>query len=535
MLLSIRNAAIIYKNIFYEVKKLAFFYNPVFFGWGNYAESYHMTIYGRYFPGSTEVDSNLTSMILIFSFALNPMTTQKKKSTSFLVLFLFAFGLPILFFSCRKASRPFNIILMISDGCGYNCFRAASLYQYGRAGTQIYDSFPVQCAVCTHSASSTPYDPQKAWASFEFILSDPTDSAAAGTAMATGIKTNDGMVGIDPLGKGLLSIVDLSETLGKKTGTVTTVPFCHATPASFLVQAESRYQYDKIAYRIIKESPVDVVMGCGHPYYDRSGRPAGEPNFRYVGGRALWEALTGGEAGADADGDGLPDPWTVVQSAGEFRALMKGDTPERVLGIAPVYRTLQLEREGDVSADPFDVPFIKTVPTLAEMSLAAVNILDDDPDGFFLMIEGGAVDWAGEDNHIERMVEEQSSFNEAVEAVVKWIETSSNWHDTLLIVTSDHETGYITGPGSGRESPDGGISGTWKPLVNKGKGNVPEMEWHSDYHTNALVPLFAKGFGSERLLAKADMEDPVRGGYLDNTDIGKVILALLIERISAPE
>ncbi|MBN1270960.1 MAG: alkaline phosphatase [Candidatus Aminicenantes bacterium] len=447
-----------------------------------------------------------------------------------IIIFLTAGITLATFFSCRRALRPLNIILMISDGCGYNCFNAASLYQYGRTGMQVYDSFPVQCAVCTHSASSTPYDPKKAWTSFEFILSDPTDSAAAATAMATGIKTNDGTVGLDPGGAKLINVVDLAEVMGKKTGTVTSVQFCHATPAAFIAKAENRYQYEKIAYQIIKESPVDVVMGCGHPYYDGSGRPVEEPNFRYVGNRGLWEGLVNGEPGADADGDGKPDPWTVIQTAEKFRGLIEGKTPERVFGIAPILKTLQQGREGDVLSDPFDVPLVTSVPTLAEMSLAAINVLDDDPDGFFLMVEGGAVDWAGEENQKGRLIEEQIFFNQAVQAVVEWIETHSSWQDTLLIVTTDHDTGYITGPGSGKEPPDGDLSKTWKDLVNKGKGKVPDMEWHSEYHTNALVPLFANGFGSERMAALADKKDRVRGNYLDNTDIGRVIIELLIER-----
>ena len=456
---------------------------------------------------------------------------KKKSLPVFLILLVISL---ILFIppSCRRAPRPLNIILMISDGCGYNCFDLASLYQYGRTETQVYDSFPVRFAVSTHSASSTPYDPQKAWASFEFVLSDPTDSAAAATAMATGVKTNDNMVCLSPDGTRLTSIIELAEGLGKKTGTVTSVTFCHATPASFLAHADDRYKYGEIVRQIIRESPADVVMGCGHPYYDRSGRPIEEPEFRYVGDQKTWEALLRGELGADADLDGRPDPWTVIQTAEAFRSMIEGPAPSRVFGIAPTNRTLQQEREGDEQADPFDVSLVQTVPTLSEMALAALNVLDDDPDGFFLMIEGGAVDWACEDIQTGRLIEEQISFNQAVEAVVDWVETNSRWADTLLIVTSDHETGYITGPGSGKELPGGDLSKTWKPLVNKGKGKIPEMEWHHDDHTNALVPLYAKGYGSERFAALADETDPVRGFYLDNTEIGLLMIELLKERSS---
>jgi alkaline phosphatase len=406
----------------------------------------------------------------------------------------------------------------------------ASFYQYGRSGAQVYDSFPVQVAVSTHSASGTPYDPLKAWASFGFVLSSPTDSAAAATAMATGVKTNDDMVCLGPDGTRLTSIIELAELLGKKTGAITSVNFCHATPAPFLAHADDRYKYGDIARQIIHESQADVVMGGGHPYYDKSGRLIEEPNFRYVGDRETWEALLRGDAGADADSDGRPDPWTVIQTAEAFRSLIEGPTPSRVFGIVPIYRTLQQEREGDAHADPFEIPFVQTVPTLTEMALAALNVLDDDPEGFFLMIEGGAVDWAGEENQIGRMIEEQVCFNQAAEAVVEWVETHSRWEDTLLIITSDHETGYITGPESGLELPDSDVAKTWRPVENRGKGKVPGMEWHHDEHTNSLVPLYAKGYGSERFAAFADETDPVRGLYLDNTEIGLLMIDLLKER-----
>jgi alkaline phosphatase len=454
---------------------------------------------------------------------------KKKSSASCLAIVLIGFAF-VFFHSCGKTSRPLNIILMISDGCGYNCFELATLYQYGKTGTQVYESFPVHFPVSTFSASSTPYDPQKAWASFDFVLSDPTDSAAAATAFATGVKTNDNTVCLDPDGKMLKSVVELAEERGKKTGVVTSVNFGHATPACFLTHAEDRYEYEEIARQIIFESTADVIMGCGHPYYDRSGLPAEEPNFRYVGDQETWEALLRGDILTDADLDGESDPWTVIETAEGFRSLMEGPTPSRVFGIVPIQRTLQQERDGDGQADPFEVPMVQTVPTLSEMVRGALNVLDDDPDGFFLMIEGGAIDWACEDNQKGRLIEEQISFNNTVEAVLDWIETNSRWADTLLIVTSDHETGYITGPGSGIESPDGDPAKTWKPLVNNGKGKVPGMEWHHEYHTNSLVPLYAKGYGSDRFAMLADETDPVRGLYLDIAEIGQLMIELLKER-----
>jgi alkaline phosphatase len=202
-----------------------------------------------------------------------------------------------------------------------------------------------------------------------------------------------------------------------------------------------------------------------------------------------------------------------------------------VLGVARIYQTLQQQRSGDESAPPYAVPFITSVPTLTEMTMAALNVLDNDRDGFFLMVEGGAVDWAAHSNQTGRMLEEQIAFDETVAAVTEWVETHSSWRETLVIVTSDHETGYLTGPGSGPlESGDlEGGSSSWFPLVNRGRGVVPGLQWNIKGHTNSLVPFFARGSGSRWFEAEADKIDPVRGAYLDNTEIGRVLFSFFGE------
>ncbi len=187
-------------------------------------------------------------------------------------------------------------------------------------------------------------------------------------------------------------------------------------------------------------------------------------------------------------------------------------------GIAQVGSTLQSGRAGDTKADAFAVPFNDNVPDLSQMTLAAFNVLDNDPDGFCIMIEGGAIDWAAHSNLPGRMIEEEVDFSKAVEAVVRWVNRHSNWSETLLIVTGDHETGYLTGPGSDPE---------WKPLVGNGQGRMPGMEWHSGNHTNSLLPLYAKGVGADGFNRMIVQRDPMRGPYIDNTSIAKLIFAAL--------
>lgn len=437
---------------------------------------------------------------------------------------------------CSGSERvPRNIILMIADGCGYGHVAAADYYDTGRLGAQTYEQFPVRVAVSTVSLNTGGYDPRLAEADFGYVEMTgllprkPTDSAAAATALSTGIKTLNGHIGVDSLKQPVENVTERAEKLGKATGVITTVPFPHATPAGFAAHAGDRGSIPEIAAYMLRECRLEVLMGGGHPRYDRQGLALEAPDFRLFGGQALWDSLTQGHCGADRDGDGNPDPWTFIDSLEQFRALASGPAPDRVFGLPRVRETLQQGRGGRVLSPPDSVPFIATVPTLAEMTAAALNVLDADPDGFFLMIEGGAVDWASHGNQTGRMIEEMRDFNRAVDQVVDWVERNGGWKKNLVIVTADHETGRPTSPSA--ESlwptvPAGRKAAVLDP-VNRGRGAVPDLVWHTVRHTNALVPLYAKGAGSKYLAECAKRKDPVRGRFIDNTDIARSIFRLM--------
>jgi alkaline phosphatase len=162
------------------------------------------------------------------------------------------------------------------------------------------------------------------------------------------------------------------------------------------------------------------------------------------------------------------------------------------------------------------------------MTRGALNVLERDEDGFFLMVEGGAVDWAAHANNLPRIIEEQIDFNRAVEAAVRWVETESSWDETLVIVTSDHGNGLLLGPQSG-EVP-------FQPIVNQGTGQLPLARWHTDNHTNELVRLYAHGAGAEGVSALADRRDYGLGYYgaegeeqyyLDNTELFDAMVAAM--------
>jgi alkaline phosphatase len=187
-----------------------------------------------------------------------------------------------------------------------------------------------------------------------------------------------------------------------------------------------------------------------------------------------------------------------------------------VLGTAQVNTTLRQARDGKNTADPaLDTPVNPDLPDLPLLARAAVNTLSQNPKGFFLLIEGGAVDWANHSHQPGRMIQEHIDYINAVEAVVQWIESKSSWKDTLLVLTADHETGLLWGPKSDVEPFD--------PIVDHGKGAMPGLLHNAKGHSNSLVPVYAKGAGSERLAGKVAGKDPVRGPYVDNTGVSEVL------------
>ena len=421
---------------------------------------------------------------------------------------------------------PKNIILMISDGCGSNQILATDYYTYGMAGTQIYEQFPVRLHMSTYSLGqitkdddlSGIYKPAYMWRSFKWMNKNATDSSAAATAMATGKKTYDAAIGVDEDGRNLKTITEEFEDLGKATGVVSSVPFSHATPASFAAHNKNRKNFRRIAVEMIRDSAIDLIMGGGNPLYDKNGKEipnAEDQDYRYVGGKVIWDELLTGVIGADADKDGVKDPWILIQTKEDFERLQTGAAPRRLIGIPQVYETLQQGRSGNTTAAAFETDFIKNVPTLEVMSNVALNVLDANKDGFFLLIEGGAVDWANHANQSGRMIEEETDFNNTVSAVCRWVEENGGWDQTLVIVTADHESGCLSGE-----------TDAFSKVLNNGKGNMPVMVWNSSFHTNQLVPFFAKGSGADLFASCADQTDPVMGPYLDNTEIAKVIRTL---------
>ena len=285
-------------------------------------------------------------MLTIFSWLFRITHYERRRSllnASFIILFFMVFCQTVFAelpkdkcIDTARGPNVKNVIIMIADGCGYNHVNAASIYRYGATGTQVYEKFPIRLGMSTYQAAQG-YDLQMVWKYFNYVNLEYTDSSATATAMACGVKTYDGAIGVDVNGFQMENILERAEAVGKATGVVTTVQFCHATPASFVAHNVSRDDYRQIALQMVNDSTVDVIMGCGHPWYDRNGQLKSTPNgFDYVGGSATWNSLVAGTAGSDADGDGIVDPWHLIQSRSEFQtyADWSAPAPKRLIGVS---------------------------------------------------------------------------------------------------------------------------------------------------------------------------------------------------------
>ena len=168
-------------------------------------------------------------------------------------------------------------------------------------------------------------------------------------------------------------------------------------------------------------------------------------------------------------------------------------------------------------------PWIPSVPTLVDMSMAAIKHLDDNSKGFYLHIEGGACDWAMHGNSMARMIEEHTDFNNTVQAIIDYLDNntnSNNWDNTLLIVTSDHDHN-IYGPNSDIIA--------FQDVSNNGPGNNPGHIWHDDDHGNQLVPAWVRGPNVDLFENVKKGTDSVHGLYIDQVDIAYVMMQSVSE------
>lgn len=443
-----------------------------------------------------------------------------------------------------KITKPKNIIFMVNDGCGICPIKAADYYT---GTTAQYEDFPVQVWNCTHASATSnttnslsswnnTYESRLAWTGKDYLWdrNNATCSGASGTAMATGKKTYYYSLGVDIERNATKSIARHAKEIGKAAGVATNAPYYDATPGAFFTNNPSRTNYSDLSRQVIIESNADVIIGCDHPEYDKNGQVKEKPDYENIGGKEMLDDLRNGATEyqiasnsgwttvRDIDGDGIPDPWTFVEDSASLVSYMTGETPKRLFALIPAEGSMQFYRTGtNVNEVHFD-DWNPNMPRLWQIAKTAIHCLEQNKNGFFVMIEGDMVDNGGHKNWPGRQMEEQLEFNKTVDSVIAWIERNSSWDETLLIVTADHETGLMADPTFGEDS----IMLNHHEIIDNGVGVLPGLSYYADDHSNQLVPLYAKGAGSEILTRYADEWDFVRGKFLNNSEIGQTMFEL---------
>ncbi len=348
---------------------------------------------------------------------------------------------------CSTKSRPAsaprvkNVILMVGDGMGLAQVSALMLAEEYRPVN--LERATVGGFVKTYSANNRV-----------------TDSAAAGTAYATGHKTDNGHLGVDPDGKPLETILDKAERAGLPTGLVATVNIQHATPGAFYGNTEKRYNYDSISLDLVT-SGVDVAIAGGRKY------------------------LTDREDGRDLVDELRKQGYVMVDSLAGLDGVTSG------LAMALYEDSFPFVSEG---RDPEYLP---------RAAAKALEILTANTPrgqgGFFLMIEGSRIDYAGHGNDTEALIGEMRDFDAAVGVAFDYADAHPG---TLVVVVADHETGGLSIP-AGKEDftlPDSGV----------------EFRWSTGGHSASMVPMFTYGSEASHF-----------GGVMENTDVNRLITQLL--------
>ena len=447
---------------------------------------------------------------------------------------------------------PKNVILMEADGSGANAIVATGMYT-GKLGKQIFDGPAwVKSWVSTYPlrTGDTPsagpaglaqdpeavYDPAKNWdttpvttargpfadhfAGYAWTKRTAPDSANTMSAVVNGHKSYNNAINVDGNGNKLTTFAELASRAGKAVGVVTTVEFDDATPAAGGgAHNVSRTNHAAIASEMLNAGVLSVIMGTGNPDYDNDGGRRTRPEFNWISA-ADWNAL---KDGTHASG------FKLIQDKADFDALVSNPNPPRkLMGIAHSFNSTQANRAGarPETETPYSVPRKADVPDLSTIARGALNILDKNPNGLFLMIEGGAVDRAEHADNIGRMIEEKTEFDDTVAAVAAYLDANTNgnnWSNTLLIVSADHDH-LLLGPYSDTVP--------FEDLKDNGPGKVPGYKWQSNGHSNRLVPIFARGWNANLITGCAKRNDAYtdaqgrrfgRGAYMDQTEIFSVL------------
>lgn len=368
------------------------------------------------------------------------------------------------------SSHAKNIIFMVPDGQGLSNVVAARIFKNGPNGEPLLQETLENIGhQRTHSRNSTV-----------------TDSAAAASAWASGAKYNNGEISChdndfdgncDDIP--VPTILDIAQSMGKATGLVATSDITHATPAAFGANVHNRKCEEEIARQFL-DREIDVLFGGGIAA-DRSSCMLPDSPANY-----LDEVLA----------DYADAGYEVVDTKTEMSdAVAAGD--KKVLG---------LFKQGGKTVEMFRVDgseYPAEEPTLAEMTASALDVLEKDRDGMFLMVEGSQIDWEDHANDGEGQIAESLGFDAAVGVVLDWVNADPRRkNNTLVIVVADHDTSGFA------------ITGPYGTLSEA--GDIVEYGFVSGNHTAVDTIIYSQGPGSEKLNAA-----------LDNTDLYHVMKKVL--------
>lgn len=333
-----------------------------------------------------------------------------------------------------KGKKVKNVILMIGDGMSLMHIYTAWAANRGKLWLE--------------NAQATGLS--KTWAVKKLV----TDSGSGGTSLATGVKTVYHAVGVDPEGKPLTSLVDVAKELGKDAGMAVTCRLWDATPCDFCCHNIDRDKEEELVGDY-PTSGVDFVFGGGAQKF--TNRKDGRDIFKELQKKGYHVSRT------------LDDFFAYDKNSRIFAVPYDKDTP------------LPDER-GDL---------------LARASMKGISLMNQNKNGFFMMIEGSQLDDYGHFNQLDLLMKETLDFDQTVGEVMKWAAKDG---ETLVVVTADHETGGLT-------------------LVNgnKDEGRV-ECCFSTKDHSGAMVPVYAFGSGAENFT-----------GIFENTDVFKKIKKLMTE------
>lgn len=288
--------------------------------------------------------------------------------------------------------KPKNIIMMVSDGMSSGTLSMTDIFlnrKYGKPSNwmSLYHENKVSRALMDMASAS----------------SIVTDSAAASSSWGGGHRVSNGSLNVGPNGEAHTPIWVKFKKAGKMAGCVTSVAITHATPAGFCANSNKRNAQDDIAEQYL-ERGFDVLMGGGDNFFNKDKRKDKQDLYTKFKNKG----------------------YQIAKSRAELKNL-QAKAP--VLGVfaddaLPYY----IDRNSDTELQ-------RHVPTLAEMSAKAIEVLSQSHNGFVLQIESGKVDWAAHANDLGGLIHEQIQFDEAIKVVMDFAEKDK---ETLVIITSDH-------------------------------------------------------------------------------------------------